>query len=183
MAGHTTSDLNAEDGPRVDEATYAQLRGLARRELARLGRRPTLNPTALVNEAWLKLAAGAGQWQSRAHFLSAMARVMRHVLIDYAREHNAQRRGGEMLKVTLDGLQLDDAAQGEAVELLAIDRALRQLAELDPRLEQVVELRFFAGLTLPEIAAAMGLSEPTIKRDLRSARAFIASELGHDAAG
>lgn len=179
MAGQITSELNAEGGPRIDQAIYAELRGLARRELAKLGRRRTLNPTALVNEAWLKLAGSSGQWESRAHFLSAMAKVMRHVLIDYAREHGAQRRGGGALKVTLDGLELNDAAQGEAVELLAIDRALQQLAAMDARLEQVVELRFFAGLTLPEIAIAMGLSEPTIKRDLRSARAFIASELGH----
>jgi RNA polymerase sigma factor (TIGR02999 family) len=178
MAGNITRELNAEGGPRIDEAVYADLRGLARRELAKLGRRRTLNPTALVNEAWLKLASSPGRWESRAHFLSAMAKVMRHVLIDYAREQGAQRRGGDVFKVTLDGLEIDDAAQGEAVELLAIDRALAQLAAMDPRLEQVVELRFFAGLTLPEIAAAMGLSEPTIKRDLRSARAFIASELG-----
>jgi len=102
---------------------------------------------------------------------------MRHVLIDYARERAAQRRGGGALQVTLDGLMLDDGASGEAAELLAIDRALCALAELDPRLEQVVELRFFAGLTLQEVAEAMGLSEPTVKRDLRAARAFIAAEL------
>ncbi len=178
MAGDITQQLNAAGGPRFDDELYAQLHGLARRELARLGRRRTLNPTALVNEAWLKLASGQAQWASRAHFLSTMAKVMRHVLIDYAREQGAQRRGGDVLRVTFDGLALDDAAAGEAVELLAIDRALQALAALDPRLEQVIELRFFAGLTLPEIAEAMGLSEPTIKRDLRAARAFIAAELG-----
>jgi RNA polymerase sigma factor (TIGR02999 family) len=179
MADDITGRLNAEGGPRLDDALYEQLHALARRELRRLGPRRTLNPTALVNEAWLKLAAGSAQWQNRAHFLSTMAKVMRHVLIDYAREQGALRRGGDVLRVTFDGGALDDAAQGEAVELLAIDRALGELAKLDPRLEKVVELRFFAGLTLPEIAEALSLSEPTIKRDLRAARAFIAAELGH----
>jgi len=178
MASDITQQLNAAGGPRLDEALYAELHGLARRELRRLGQRRTLNATALVNEAWLKLAAGQSQWANRAHFVATMAKVMRHVLIDYAREQGAQRRGGDALRVTFEGLAVDDPAQGEAVELLAIDRALQGLAALDPRLEQVVELRFFAGLTVPEIAEAMALSEPTIKRDLRAARAFIAAELG-----
>jgi RNA polymerase sigma factor (TIGR02999 family) len=179
MSRDVTHNLNAEGGPRFDDDLYVLLHGLARRELRRLGQRRTLNATALVNEAWLKLASGQSQWQSRAHFLSTMAKVMRHVLIDYAREQGAQRRGGAALRVTFDGLAVDDASQGEAVELLAIDRALQGLAALDARLEQVIELRFFAGLTVTEIAAAMSLSEPTIKRDLRAARAFIAAELGH----
>lgn len=178
MTGDVTRGLNAAGGPQLHDAMYRQLRELARREIARLGGRRTLNATALVSEAWLKLAHGSAQWQSRGHFVATMVRVMRHVLIDYAREQGAQRRGGDVLRVTLEGGALDDGSQCEALELLAIDRALSRLADLDPRLERVVELRFFGGLSLAEIADAVGISEPTVKRDLRAARAFIASELG-----
>jgi RNA polymerase sigma factor (TIGR02999 family) len=178
MASEVTRELNAAGGPHVREDLYRQLRALAQRELRRAGPRRTLNATALVNEAWLKLAHGDGTWSSREHFLATMARVMRHVLIDYAREQGAQRRGGGEVRVTLDADAIDDTGRGEALELLAIDRALEQLAKLDPRLERVIELRFFGGMTLPEIAVAVGMSEPTVKRDLRSARAFIAAELG-----
>jgi RNA polymerase sigma factor (TIGR02999 family) len=173
-----TRGLNDAGGPQLHEELYRQLRVLAQRELRRAGPRRTLNATALVNEAWLKLARGDGRWSSREHFLATMARVMRHVLIDYAREQGAQRRGAGELRVTLDAEAIDDTGRGEALELLAIDRALQQLARLDPRLERVIELRFFGGMTVTEIAAAVGVSEPTVKRDLRSARAFIAAELG-----
>lgn len=165
----------------MQDALYRQLRGLARRELARIGHRRTLTPTALVNEAWLKLAENGTACASREHYLATMAKVMRHVLIDYAREQGAQRRGGDAVRVTFDGAALPDAVHGEALDLLAIDRALSSLARLDPRLEQVVELRFFAGLTIPEVANAVGVSEPTVKRELRTARAYIAAELGYGA--
>jgi RNA polymerase sigma factor (TIGR02999 family) len=178
MASEITRDLNAAGGPRFREDLYRQLRGLAQRELRRAGPRRTLNATALVNEAWLKLALGDARWSSREHFLATMARVMRHVLIDYARERGAQRRGGGDLQITLDADAIDDSDRMEALELLAIDRALEELSRLDPRLERVIELRFFGGMTVPEIAAALEVSEPTVKRDLRSARAFIAAELG-----
>ena len=178
MSGEITQALNDDSGPRMDQAVYAQLRELARRELRRLGGRRTLNPTALVNEAWLKLAGGHAPFQSRAHFLASMARVMRHVLIDYAREQGALRRGGDALRVTLDDREPDTGEPVEALEILAIHRAVEQLAGMDPRLERVVELRFFAGLTVAEIAAVIGCSEPTVKRDLRAARAFIAAQLG-----
>jgi RNA polymerase sigma factor (TIGR02999 family) len=178
MCGDVTQALNDDSGPRMDEAVYAQLRELARRELRRLGGRRTLNPTALVSEAWLKVAGGHTPFESRAHFLASMARVMRHVLIDYAREQGALRRGGDALRVTLDEREPDLGAAVEALEILAIHRALEQLSNVDPRLEQVIELRFFAGMTVPEIAEVMARSEPTVKRDLRAARAFIAAQLG-----
>lgn len=178
MSGEVTSRLNAELGPKLDEGVYAQLRELARRELRRLGGRRTLNPTALVNEAWLKVASGHQPWQSRAHFLAAMAQVMRHVLIDHAREQGALRRGGDAVHVTLEHASQAESEAGEAIELLALDRALQRLAEKDPRLERAVELRFFAGLTIPEIAEVMACSEPTVKRDLRAARAYIAMAMG-----
>lgn len=177
MSGDITSRLNADGGPQLPDALYAELRALARREVARLGGRRTLNATALVSEAWLKLAHADARWENRSHFVATMVRVMRSVLIDYAREQGAQRRGGDAVRVTLEGGGLDPGIDGEAMELLAIDRALSRLAEAEPRLERVVELRFFGGLSLCEIAAAVGVSEPTVKRDLRAARAFIASEL------
>ncbi|MEZ5463944.1 MAG: ECF-type sigma factor [Lysobacteraceae bacterium] len=176
MGEDITGKLNADGGPRIPEDIYAQLRRMASRELGRVGGRRTLNPTALVNEAWLKLASGEARWENRQHFVATMARVMRHVLIDYARERGAQRRGGDAVHVTLEGVDIDDLGS-EAVDLLAIDRAVQRLGEMDARLEQVVELRFFAGLSLAEIAEVVGVSEPTVKRDLRSARAFIAAEL------
>jgi RNA polymerase sigma factor (TIGR02999 family) len=180
-AGCLTEQLNAAEGPQLHDELYRQLRGLARRELARIGPRRTLSPTALVNEAWLKLVAAENgdRFACREHFLATMAKVMRHVLIDYAREQGAQRRGGAAVRVTFDSAMVSDVVQGEALELLAIDRALTTLARLDARLERVVELRFFAGLTIPEIARTLGVSEPTIKRELRTARAFIAAELGY----
>lgn len=177
MSGEITRALNDGRGPQLDDAVYVQLRDLARRELRRLGGRRTLNPTALVNEAWLKLAAGHAPWQSRAHFLAATARVMRHVLIDYARAQGAVRRGGDALQVTLDLATPGADDPTEALELLGLHGALEALGRLDERLERVVELRFFAGLTIPELAALLGCSEPTVKRDLRAARAYIAAAM------
>ncbi|MGB0135571.1 ECF-type sigma factor [Dokdonella sp.] len=177
MSTDITGGLNAEGGPQLEDGLYRALRQIAKRELGRVHGQRTLNPTALVNEAWLKLASAESEWSSRQHFTATMAKVMRHVLIDYARERGAQRRGGDAVYVTFDGIDVDDA-RGEAVDLLAIDQAIQRLGELDARLEQVIELRFFAGLTVPEIARTVGRSEPTIKRDLRTARAFIGAELG-----
>ena len=177
MSDDITGNLNADGGPQLESDLYQSLRQIAKRELGRVYGQRTLNPTALVNEAWLKLANGESEWSSRQHFTATMAKVMRHVLIDYARERGAQRRGGDVVYVTFDGIDVDDAS-GEAVDLLAIDRAIQRLAQLDERLEQVIELRFFAGLTIPEIAITVGRSEPTVKRDLRTARAFIGAELG-----
>jgi RNA polymerase sigma factor (TIGR02999 family) len=171
-----TQGLNASV-PELPSALYGSLRRLAQHHLSRQRGAPTLNATALVNEAWLKLAAGDPQWQSRQHFLAAMARVMRHVLIDYARERQAERRGGDQQQITYEGLDLADDERFEVSDLVAIDQALQRLGEFDPRLVQVFELRFFAGLTIEETAAALALSTPTVKRDLRAARAFVTAQL------
>lgn len=177
VSGEITAALNDDAGPKFDDAVYLQLRQLARRELRRLGGRRTLNPTALVNEAWLKLAGGHAAWQSRAHFMATMARVMRHVLIDHARERAALRRGGDALQVTLDAAEPDAGSPSEVIDLLALDAALQRLAQMDERLVRVVEMRFFAGLGIAEIAELCGRSEPTVKRDLRAARAFLAAHM------
>lgn len=177
MRDDITRGLNA-DTPQVPAALYASLRRLAQHQLQRQRGSPTLNATALVNEAYLKLAATDPHWQSRQHFLAAMAKVMRHVWIDYARERMAERRGGGLQYITYDGIDRASDEQFEICELVAIDQALVRLAAFDPRLERVFELRFFAGMTIDEIAEALGVSAPTVKRDLRAARAFVSAQLG-----
>jgi RNA polymerase sigma-70 factor, ECF subfamily len=176
MGENITEALNdGTDGiPRV---LYDSLRRLAQSQLARQHGAATLNATALVNEAWIKLAGGDRQWDSRQHYLATMARVMRHVLIDAVRERQALRRGGEWERVTLEGLDIDTDQDAQQVDLLSIDQALEHLRAFDQRLEQVFELRFFGGLTIDETAGALGLSTATVERDLRAARAFVAAQL------
>ena len=173
-----TAQLNA-DSLALPGETYAALRRLAQQQLSQHRQSPTLNATALVNEAWLKLTPEGSNWHSRGHFMATMARVMRHVMIDHARERSAQRRGGDAQRVTLQGVDLAAADDGPGLlDLLALDQAMQRLGALDARLERVLELRLFAGLSIEETAQALGVSEPTIKRDLRAARAFVSAELG-----
>lgn len=151
---------------------YDELRALARR--VRRGRAsPTLNTTALVHEAYMKLFPSTSlAAESRAHFLSIVARAMRQVLVDAARASAARKRGGGQVLVTIS----ESIGQPgiEPADVLAVDRALTELASVDPRRAQVVELRFFAGLDVEETAAAMGISPATVKRDWRIARAWLA---------
>lgn len=109
--------------------------------------------------------------------MATMAKVMRHVLIDYARERGAMRHGGGQQQVTFEGMDASPEEIVDVTDLIAIDEALRRLAAFDERLEQVFELRFYAGMTLDEVAETVGVSVPTVKRDLRAARAFIAASL------
>ena len=155
---------------------YDELHGLASRQLR--GERPdhTLNATALVHEAYLKLADQRGvSWKNRAHFLGVASLAMRRLLINHAHRHLADKRGGGAAILTYD----DDLASGEtrAEELLAVNDALDRLAELSERQSKVVECRFFGGLTDQEIAEALGISVPTVRRDWRLARAWLAKEL------
>lgn len=158
---------------------WDDLMRIARAELARHRRGETLNTRALVNEVYLKLFEGSGgAFESRTHFFATAARAMRQVVIDYARARLADRRGGGAEHVSLDALEgaplpIDEQAE----QLVGMDRALQKLATLDPRLVQVVELRFFAGLEVKDIAELLGVSEPTIKRDTRAAKAFLHKEL------
>lgn len=176
MSDDITQRLNAGDHG-VPATVYATLRRLAQQQLSRGRGMATLNATALVNEAWLKLAGSDVQWQSRQHYLATMARVMRHVLIDAVRERQAGRRGGDWERVTLEST--DPGGGGaEQFDLMVIDQALARLREFDPRLEQVFELRFFGGCTIEETSVALGLSTATVERDLRAARAFVAAQLG-----
>jgi RNA polymerase sigma factor (TIGR02999 family) len=164
---------------------YDELRRLAER-VRRSQPSDTLNATALVHEVWLKLApASASDWAGRRHFLNVAARAMRQVLVDAARERLAAKRGGGAVAITFDGSAGEGVAapmRDEAV--LALDEALARLAELDPRQARVVELRWFAGFTAEETAEVLGISTPTVQRDWRQARAWLALQLrdgGHDA--
>lgn len=164
---------------RALDLVYDDLVRIARAELGRHRRGDTLDTRALVNEAYLKLFHGSGStFENRVHFFATAARAMRQVVIDYARAHLAARRGGGAEHVPLDALEgtpLPVDAQAE--QLVGMDRALEKLAALDARLVQVVELRFFAGLDVRDIAELLGVSEPTIKRDTRAAKAFLQKEL------
>ncbi len=169
------------EGSAMDELlplVYGELRGIAHRQLRR---RPaqTLNTTALAHEAYLKLVdQSRAEWRDRSHFLAVAAVAMRHILVDTARRRTAQKRGGDDVRVTLDDRAAKADTDSRAIEILALDEALTALAELNDRLSRLVELRFFGGLTVEETAEAMGISERTVKRDWRKARAFLYRALG-----
>lgn len=153
---------------------YDVLRALAHRHLARSGG-ATLNTTALVHEAWIKLAHGQPDLNGRTHFIAVAATAMRQILIDHARSRHAQKREVTLVAASLEGSVGRDS---NVEELLAIDAILTRLAALDERLARVVEWRFFAGLAETEIAEALSVDVRTVRRDWRKARAFIISELG-----
>lgn len=171
--GSGASDRRAMDDLFV--LTHAELHRLASR--VRSGERgETLSPTALVNEAWLKLAASPSfASTSRVHFKRIAARAMRQVLIEAARRRNANKRGGGAELVTFDDALYERATDSD--ELLALDAALEELARISPRQAQMVESRFFGGLDAAETAELLGVSEATVLRDWRAARAWLAHEL------
>lgn len=155
---------------------HDELKRMARRHMA--GERPgqTLQATALVNEAFLRLVdVRRVNWQNRAHFLAMVARLMRRVLVDAARARQADKRGGEMVRVTFD--EALAGGHDPASELVMLDEALDSLAALDSRKGKVVELRFFGGLSLDEIAEALGVSAKTVMRDWDFAKAWLQREL------
>ena len=139
---------------RLYRAVYDELHGLARANMRKEGREITMQPTALVNEAWLRLAPSSSGWESRRHFFGAAAEAMRRILVDYARQRLSQKRGAGFERVTLSGLDLP-GGQDDG-ELIAIDQALTQLAAERPRHAQLVTLRFFAGMSLEEAAREIG---------------------------
>ena len=159
---------------------HNELRKLAAGYLRRERPDHTLQPTALVNEAFLKLIdQRAVKWQNRAHFFGIAAQAMRRILVDHARTHAADKRGGGAQKVPLDeahaiGPMVD-------VDLLALDEALTRLAAIDPQQSRIVELRFFGGLTMEEAAEVMRISPATIGREWRIAKAWLSAELGRTA--
>ena len=165
------------DAPqRLMPLVYDELRQLARDYLNRERAGHTLQATGLVHEAYLRLVdQTTATWQSRAHFFGVAARVMRRVLVDHARQHGAQKRGGSLEKVEFD--EALAPAHEKSVDLLALDEALQELTQLDPRQSQIVELRFFGGMTAEEIAELLDVSPRTVKRDWRIAKAWLKREL------
>jgi RNA polymerase sigma factor (TIGR02999 family) len=179
-------DAQALDG--VWPLVYDDLKRLARRQLSHERGDHTLQRTALVNEAFIRLAGQRSiDWLNREQFLSLAARIMRRVLVDYARQRKAQRRGDGAKKVSLSDTQeaLEvEAAQAatfgeDEVDVLAIDSALQKLEQIDAPQSHIVELRYFGGLTLEETASAAGISVATVKREWSMARAWLRRELGH----
>jgi RNA polymerase sigma factor (TIGR02999 family) len=169
---------NPEAMDRLFHAVYGELRRIASRQLQ--GERPghTLGTTGLVHETYLKLADQTRvQWQDRSHFYRVAAVAMRRILVDYARRHRAKRRGGEVQRITLD----ENATVAERGEtLLALDEALGRLSGLSPRLCQVVECRYFGGLTEEETAQALGVTLRTVQRDWAKARGWLYLELTNE---
>jgi RNA polymerase sigma factor (TIGR02999 family) len=155
---------------------YRELRRQAARYLRRERRNHTLQPTALVNEAFLKLVDQNVPWQNRAHFFGVAAQAMRRILVDHARTQQRVKRGGVSPKVTLDEAMI--AAQERSIDVLALDEALGRLSALDERQARVVELRFFAGLSVEETADVMRISPATVKREWSMAKAWLHGELG-----
>jgi len=153
---------------------YGQLRRIARQRLRGEFASQTLQSTDLINEAYLRLVEQKVDWQNRAHFYGIAARLMRQILIDKARARHSLKRGGVQHQISLT------AADGElkhSRDLLALNEALEALAKVDPKRSQIVELRFFGGLTIEETAAVMGVSAPTVERSWRAARAWLQTEL------
>jgi RNA polymerase sigma factor (TIGR02999 family) len=155
---------------------YREMRSLASRYLRSESREHTLQPTALVHELYVNLLASEPvDFTDRSHFLALCARKLRHILVDYARQKHSQRRGGDVIKLSLE--DWDAAGIPEPENLLDLDRALSGLEKEDPRSCQVVELRFFGGLAEDEIAAALNISLATVKRDWTFARAWLLAQL------
>jgi RNA polymerase sigma factor (TIGR02999 family) len=158
---------------------YNELRRLADHYLRQERQDHTLQPTALVHEAYLKLIDQTRvDWQNRAHFFGVAAQVMRRILVDHARRHRASKRGGFQQKLTLD--EAIDYSQSRDVDLVALDDALNALARLDARQSRIVELRFFGGLTIEETAEALDISPATVKVDWSMAKAWLRREISRE---
>jgi RNA polymerase sigma-70 factor, ECF subfamily len=157
---------------------YAELHRLARRNMARQREGHVMQPSALVNEAFVRLIGGAPvEWESRHHFFAVSARMMRHILIDFARAQSAGKRGGGAPHVNLSEVADSSETAAKPVDFLDLDAALSELSRLSPRQAQVVELRYFGGLENGEIASILGTSEPTVVRDWRAARVWLFTRL------
>ncbi len=166
---------DAAAGDRLLPLVYAQLHDIASRYMRDEHAAATLQPTALINEAYLRLVGSDVQWESRRHFLAIAARTMRRVLVDHARARRRDKRGGERVSITLENQP--DGARADPIDVIAIDDALEELAALDERKARAVELHYFAGLEYDEVARVLGVSTPTVTRDLRFARSWLYDRL------
>lgn len=172
---HLLLDWGKGDKDALDKLmplVYDELRSLARRYLSRESAGHTLQTTALVNEAYLRLIDQSRvQWQNRAHFFAISAQMMRRILVDHARKQHYAKRGGGAVRLSLDDVAM--LSKEKAAELVALDEALEKLAEMDSRRSRVVELRFFGGLNNEEIASVLGISANTVMRDWNLAKAWL----------
>jgi len=161
---------------RLMPLVYEELRRMANHYMRNERRGHTLQTSALVNEAYLRLVDHENiEWQNRAHFFGVAAQAMRRILVDHARTRNYQKRGGGAQQVSLD--EAMTLAADRAAELIELDDALRELAKMDERKSRVVELRYFGGLSLEETAEALGVSIPTVTRDWNTAKAWLMREI------
>jgi RNA polymerase sigma-70 factor (ECF subfamily) len=170
--------MRGEDGAKEElyQMVYDELRRLAHRYMSRENSGHTLQTTALVNEAYLKLADTNNlNWQDRAHFFAVSANVMRHILVDHARASRAERRGGDAQQVGLE--DIIEIPQAPNKDVLALNDALNKLAKVDARKSKVVELRYFGGLSVEETAEVLKVSADTVMRDWRLAKAWLLREL------
>lgn len=158
---------------------YRKLRRLAHAHLRNERSDHTLQTGALVNEAYLRLVGlNPPHWESRTHFFAIAGRLMRQILVDYARRHRAGKRGAGACRVSLD--EVSEPAREPQVDVVALDEALDSLTTIDPRQARVVELRFFAGMSLQEISAALGIAPATVQRDWTAARAWLHREMSRN---
>jgi len=160
---------------RLVAAVYPELKRLAHFQLARENPGHTLNTTAIVHEAFVRLAGGNGKWADRRHFLRATSKVMRHLLVDHARKRNTGKRGGGARALTLEENRVNGA--DDAMAVLALENAMKDMRELDPRLEEIVECRFFAGLSVSETAEALDTSVRSVERGWQRARGYLLSAM------
>ncbi len=183
--GEVTRILQLLGGEDADAAAaallplvYDQLRALAASYFARQPVGHTLQPTALVHEAYLKLAGGQNaQWESRAHFFAVAARAMRQILMNHARDNEDAKRGGGWQNITLDAAVTPPGSTSREIDLIALDDALEKLAGLSERQARIIELRYFGGLTIDETAHVLGLGTTTVEDDWHLAKAWLSREL------
>jgi RNA polymerase sigma factor (TIGR02999 family) len=164
---------------RLMPLVHTELRRLARHYMSRERAGHTLQSTALVNEAYLRLVVQEGmRWENRAHFFGIAARLMRQILVEHARGRQAAKRGGGQYRLSLS--KVDRSASRPDVNLVALDEALGRLEAADPQKSRIVELRYFGGLSIEETAEVIGISPATVKRDWKMARAWLRSEIGDE---
>ncbi len=159
-------------------AVYPELKRLAHFQLAKERQGHTLNTTAIVHEAYVRLASGNNNWNDRGHFMRAAATVMRHLLVDHARKRGADKRGSGRAPLTLEDERC--SSNDDSMAVLALDNALKEVAEIDPRLEQIIECRHFAGLTVSDTAEALGMAVRTVERDWQRAKAYLLKAMESD---
>jgi RNA polymerase sigma factor (TIGR02999 family) len=170
----SNGDVSAFD--QLVPLVYRELRRLAHRYMRQERRDHTLQTTALINEAYLRLIdVNRIEWRSRAHFIAVAAQTMRRILVEFARQRNRQKRGGGAVRVALD--EASEVARERDTDVVALSDALGTLASFDPRMSRVVELRFFGGLTVEEAAAVLDVSPETVMRDWKTAKVWLLREL------